>query len=180
MSLNKKSRIFIAGHKGMVGSAILRCLRANGYTNIITRTRDELDLLDQRKTRDFLNIESPQCVFLAAAKVGGIQANNTYRADFLYENLAIQMNVINGSYLAGVAKIVFLGSSCIYPRDCDQPIKEEYLLSGPLEHTNEPYAIAKIAGIKLCESYNDQYDTCLLYTSPSPRDISGSRMPSSA
>ena len=155
MDLNAK--ILITGHLGMVGSAILRNLKAKGYNNILTRTRQELDLLDQNLVFTFLQEEKPEYIFLGAAKVGGIHANNTYRADFIYENLAIETNLIHGAHLAGVKRLCYLGSSCIYPRDCPQPIKEEYLLSGPLEKTNEPYAIAKIAGIKLCESYNHQY-----------------------
>ena len=151
------AKIYIAGHRGMVGSAILRNLQAKGYRNILTRTSQELDLLDQNSVFAFLQVEKPDYIFLAAAKVGGIHANNTYRADFIYQNLAIESNLIHGAHLAGVKRLCFLGSSCIYPRDCPQPIKEEYLLTGPLEKTNEPYAIAKIAGIKLCESYNQQY-----------------------
>ena len=151
------AKIYIAGHRGMVGSAILRNLEAKGYSNILTRTSQELDLLDQNLVFSFLQEEKPDYIFLAAAKVGGIHANNTYRADFIYQNLAIESNLIHGAHLAGVKRLCFLGSSCIYPRDCPQPIKEEYLLTGPLEQTNEPYAIAKIAGIKLCESYNQQY-----------------------
>jgi len=151
------AKIYIAGHRGMVGSAIFRNLEAKGYSNILTRTSQELDLLDQNLVFSFLQEEQPDYIFLAAAKVGGIHANNTYRADFIYQNLAIESNLIHGAHLAGVKRLCFLGSSCIYPRDCPQPIKEEYLLTGPLEQTNEPYAIAKIAGIKLCESYNQQY-----------------------
>jgi GDP-L-fucose synthase len=151
------AKIYIAGHRGMVGSAILRHLEAKGYSNILTRNSQELDLLDQNLVFAFLQEEKPEYIFLAAAKVGGIHANNTYRADFIYQNLAIESNLIHGAHLAGVKRLCFLGSSCIYPRDCPQPIKEEYLLTGPLEQTNEPYAIAKIAGIKLCESYNQQY-----------------------
>jgi GDP-L-fucose synthase len=151
------AKIYIAGHRGMVGSAILRNLEAKGYNNILTRTSQELDLLDQNLVFAFLQEEKPDYIFLAAAKVGGIHANNTYRADFIYQNLMIESNLIHGAHLAGINRLCFLGSSCIYPRDCPQPIKEEYLLTGPLEQTNEPYAIAKIAGIKLCESYNQQY-----------------------
>ena len=151
------SKIFIAGHRGMVGSAIYRNLISKGYKNILTRTRAELDLKNYEAVHSFFESEKPDLVFLAAAKVGGIMANNTYRADFLYENLKIQNNVIHNAYLAGVKKLVFLGSSCIYPKDCPQPIKEEYLLTGTLEPTNEPYAIAKITGIKMCEAYRDQY-----------------------
>jgi len=152
-------KIYIAGHCGMVGSAIARHLQQGGNHCLITRTRQELDLLDQRAVFDFLENEKPDFIFLAAAKVGGIQANNTFRGQFIYENLTIQNNILHGAYRAGVKNVCFLGSSCIYPRDCPQPIKEEYLLTGPLEQTNEPYAIAKISGIKLCESYNRQYGT---------------------
>lgn len=143
----------------MVGSAIVRRLQSAGYTNLITRTRQELNLLDQRATFDFLQAEKPDYIFLAAARVGGIHANNTFRADFIYENLTVQNNVLHGALKAGINDLCFLGSSCIYPRDCPQPIKEDYLLTGPLEQTNEPYAIAKIAGIKLSESCNCQYGT---------------------
>ncbi|HNQ61428.1 MAG TPA: GDP-L-fucose synthase [Bacteroidia bacterium] len=155
--MNKDSRIYIAGHKGMVGSAIVRLLKSQGYENLIIRTSKELDLRDQLQVREFYDLEKPEYIFIAAAKVGGINANNIYRAEFLYDNLAIEMNLIHGAYLAGVKKLLFLGSSCIYPKGAPQPLKEEYLLSGPLESTNEPYAISKIAGIKLCESYRDQY-----------------------
>jgi len=151
------SKIYIAGHRGMVGSAILRNLQKKGYTNFVTRTSSELDLRDQVAVHDFFLKEKPEIVVLAAAKVGGIQANNIYRADFLYENLMIQNNVIHNAYLAGTKKLLFLGSSCIYPKMAPQPLKEEYLLTGPLEETNEPYAIAKIAGIKMCENYRRQY-----------------------
>lgn len=151
------SKIYIAGHRGMVGSAIMRNLQKSGYTNIITRTSAELDLRNQQAVSDFFEKEKPEYAFLAAAKVGGIHANNTNRADFIYENLMIQNNVIHSSYKSGVKKLMFLGSSCIYPKLAPQPLKEEYLLSGYLEDTNEPYAIAKIAGIKLCESYKRQY-----------------------
>lgn len=147
----------MAGHRGMVGSAIYRKLQKEGYSNIITKTSSELDLRNQQAVADFFASEKPDYVFLAAAKVGGIVANNTYRADFLYENLAIQNNVIHQSYLNGVKKLMFLGSSCIYPKMAPQPLKEEYLLTGLLEPTNEPYAIAKIAGIKMCDAYRDQY-----------------------
>ncbi|MEF3191489.1 MAG: GDP-L-fucose synthase [Campylobacterales bacterium] len=164
--MQKSSKIYIAGHRGLVGSAILRALEARGYTNIITRTHDELDLTNQVAVAKFFQEERPEYVFLAAAKVGGIVANNTYRGEFIYENLMIQSNVIHQSYLAGVKKLLFLGSTCIYPRDCPQPIKEEYLLTGPLEYTNEPYAIAKIAGIKMCESYNLQYGTNFISVMP--------------
>jgi GDP-L-fucose synthase len=155
--MEKNSKIYIAGHKGMVGSAILRKLTQEGFTNIILRSSKELDLRDQNSVKTFFEIEKPEYVFLAAAKVGGIVANNTYRADFIYENLAIQNNVIHNSYLSGIKKFMFLGSSCIYPKLAPQPLKEEYLLTGILEHTNEPYAIAKIAGIKMCEAYRTQY-----------------------
>lgn len=169
--MNKNIKIFVTGHRGMVGSAIVRRLQAGGYKNILTRTHRELDLLDQHAVYEFLTAEKPDYIFMAAAKVGGIQANNIYRADFLYQNLLIEANLIHGSHLAGLQRIMFLGSSCIYPRDCPQPIKEEYLLTGPLEETNEPYAIAKIAGIKLCESYNLQYGR--QYTSVMPTNLYG-------
>lgn len=155
MELN--SKIYIAGHRGMVGSAIMRNLQSKGYNNIITRTSKELDLRNSQSVSDFFATEKPEYVFLAAAKVGGIQANNVYRADFIYENLMIQNNVIHNAYVSGVKKLMFLGSSCIYPKMAPQPLKEEYLLTGLLEETNEPYAIAKIAGIKMCESYKRQY-----------------------
>jgi len=155
--MDKNVKIYVAGHRGMVGSAILRNLQAKGYSNILIRSHTELDLLDQQAVFAFLKQEKPDYIFIAAAKVGGIHANNTYRADFIYQNLVIETNLIHGAHLADVQRLCFLGSSCIYPRDCLQPIKEEYLLTGPLEPTNEPYAIAKIAGIKLCESYNKQY-----------------------
>lgn len=165
-AIHQQSRIYVAGHRGMVGSAIVRRLQQGGYMNIVTRTRQELDLLNQQAVFDFLQAEKPDYIFLAAAKVGGIHANNTYRADFIYDNLTIQNNVIQGALKAGVKDLCFLGSSCIYPRDCPQPIKEEYLLTGPLEQTNEPYAIAKIAGIKLCESCNRQYGTRFVSVMP--------------
>ncbi|HYK77111.1 MAG TPA: GDP-L-fucose synthase [Daejeonella sp.] len=155
--MEKSAKIYIAGHRGMVGSAIFRKLEQEGYTNLITKTSAELDLRNQQAVADFFVQYKPDYVFLAAAKVGGIVANNTYRADFLYDNLAIQNNVIHQSYLNGVKKLLFLGSSCIYPKLAPQPLKEEYLLTGLLEPTNEPYAIAKIAGIKLCDAYRDQY-----------------------
>jgi GDP-L-fucose synthase len=166
MAIAKTAKIYIAGHRGMVGSAIVRRLQQGGYSHLITRTRQELDLLDQRAVFDFLEQEKPDYIFLAAARVGGIHANNTYRADFIYENLTVQNNVIHGALKAGVKDLCFLGSSCIYPRDCPQPIKEDYLLTGPLEQTNEPYAIAKIAGIKLCESCNRQYGTRFVSVMP--------------
>ena len=155
----------------MVGSAICRRLAAGGYASLVTRTHAELDLLDQQAVRAFLAEERPDYLFIAAAKVGGIQANDTYRADFLYQNLQIEANLIHGAHLAGIQRLMFLGSSCIYPRDCPQPIREEYLLTGPLEPTNEPYAIAKIAGIKLCESYNRQYGR--RYVSAMPTNLYG-------
>jgi len=155
--LEKASKIYIAGHRGMVGSAILRKLQKEGYSNLFFRTSSELDLRNQQAVTDFFAIEKPDYVFLAAAKVGGILANSMYKADFLYENLAIQMNVIHQSYVNGVKKLMFLGSSCIYPKLAPQPLKEEYLLTGLLEPTNEPYAVAKIAGIKMCEAYRQQY-----------------------
>jgi GDP-L-fucose synthase len=155
--VNKEAKIYVAGHRGMVGSAIFRALRESGYTNLIGKTSSELDLRDRTAVAAFFEDEQPEYVFLAAAKVGGIQANNTFRAEFLHDNLAIELNVINESYIAGVKKLLFLGSSCIYPKLAPQPLKEEYLLTGVLEPTNEPYAIAKIAGIKLCEAYRDQY-----------------------
>jgi GDP-L-fucose synthase len=169
--MDKDARIYVAGHRGMVGSAIVRNLQSKGYSNILVRTHHELDLLDQPAVFKFLETEKPDYIFIAAAKVGGIQANNTYRAQFIYENLVIETNLIHGAYLAGLKRLCFLGSSCIYPRDCPQPIREEYLLTGPLEQTNEPYAIAKIAGIKLCESYNRQYGT--QYLSAMPTNLYG-------
>lgn len=155
--MEKQARIYVAGHRGMVGSAITRKLQAEGYTTIITRTSSELDLRNQAAVADFFAQERPDYVFLAAAKVGGIMANNTYRAEFLYDNLMIESNIIHQAYKTEVKKLLFLGSSCIYPKLAPQPLKEEYLLSGFLEETNEPYAIAKITGIKLCESYRSQY-----------------------
>jgi len=157
--MNKLSKIFIAGHRGMVGSAITRKLTELGYTNLILRSSKELDLIRQSEVEEFFRTERPEYVFLAAAKVGGIHANNTYRADFIYNNLMIESNIINSSWKFGVKKLLFLGSSCIYPKLAKQPLKEKYLLSDYLEKTNEPYAIAKISGIKLCESYNIQYGT---------------------
>lgn len=171
ISMNKNSRIYIAGHRGMVGSAILRKLKKEGYSNFILRTSSELDLRNQHAVEDFFYQEKPEYVFLAAAKVGGIQANNVYRAEFLYDNLMIQNNVIHQSWKAGVKKLLFLGSSCIYPKMAPQPLKEEYLLTGPLEQTNEPYAIAKIAGIKMCESYRRQYGVS--YISAMPTNLYG-------
>jgi GDP-L-fucose synthase len=155
--MDKKDKIYIAGHRGMVGSAIHRRLKKEGFENFIFRTSDDLDLRNQQAVADFFAKEKPAYIFLAAAKVGGILANNTYRAEFLYDNLMIQSNVIENSYRQGVKKLLFLGSSCIYPKLAPQPLKEEYLLTGLLEHTNEPYAIAKIAGIKMCDAYRSQY-----------------------
>ena len=164
--MNKKSKIYIAGHNGMVGSAIWRNLETMGYANLIGKSSKKLDLRNQAQVEAFFAKEKPEYVFLAAAKVGGILANDTYRAQFIYDNLQIQNNVIHQSYVNGVKKLLFLGSSCIYPRDCPQPMKEEYLLTGELEQTNEPYAIAKIAGIKMCESYNCQYGTNFISVMP--------------
>jgi GDP-L-fucose synthase len=169
--MDRTAKIYVAGHRGMVGSALVRRLGQGGYTNILTRTHAELDLLNQAATQDFLQREKPDFIFIAAAKVGGIHANNTLRADFIYQNLMIEANLIHGAHQAGVERLCFLGSSCIYPRDCPQPIKEEYLLTGPLEPTNEPYAIAKIAGIKLCESYNRQHGA--QYFSAMPTNLYG-------
>jgi GDP-L-fucose synthase len=164
-------RIYVAGHLGMVGSAIVRRLRAAGYENLITRSHAELDLTNQMDVIEFFSREKPDYVFLAAAKVGGIHANNTYRAEFVYQNLMVQINVMHAAWMAGVQRLLFLGSSCVYPRDCPQPIREEYLLTGPLEQTNESYAISKIAGIKFCESYNLQYGT--QYVSVMPTNLYG-------
>lgn len=164
--MNKNSKIYVAGHRGLVGSAILENLKSKGFTNIITRTHDELDLTNQNGVADFFQKEKPEYVFLAAAKVGGIVANNVYRADFIYANMMIQNNTIHYSYLNGVKKLLFLGSTCIYPKNSPQPMKEDYLLTDTLEYTNEPYAIAKIAGIKTCESYNLQYGTNFISVMP--------------
>ncbi len=164
--MNKNDKIFIAGHRGLVGSAILKNLKQRGFSNFITKTHKELDLTNQQETAAFFKEEKPDYVFLAAAKVGGIVANSTYRADFMYHNLMIQNNVIHESYVAGVKKLLFLGSTCIYPKNAAQPIKEDSLLTDVLEYTNEPYAIAKIAGIKLCESYNLQYGTNFISVMP--------------
>jgi len=166
LAMEKNSKIYVAGHRGLVGSALMRRFKKDGYKNLITRTHAELDLTRQKKVEEFFEKEKPEYVFLAAAKVGGIYANNTYPAEFIYSNLAVETNVIHSSYLSGVKKLLFLGSSCIYPRDCPQPMKEEYLLSGYLEPTNEPYAVAKIAGIKMCQSYNRQYGTNFLSVMP--------------
>ena len=165
--INKNSKIFLAGHQGLVGSAIYRKLVSKGFKNIITKSRKELDLLDQTKVISFLKKKKPKFIFIAAAKVGGIHANNTFKGQFIYENIQIQTNIIHGAYLAGINDLIFLGSSCVYPKKCKQPIKESYLLSGYLEKTNDAYAIAKIAGIKMCESYNKEYKTnykCLMPT----------------
>ncbi len=164
--MNKNSKIYIAGHRGLVGSAILKNLESKGYKNLIYKTHSELDLIDQKAVAKFFEIEKPEYVILAAAKVGGIVANNIYRADFIYENLQIQNNIIHQSYLNGVKKLLFLGSTCIYPKNAPQPMREEYLLTSPLEYTNEPYAIAKITGIKMCESYNLQYGTNFISVMP--------------
>ena len=160
------SKIYVAGYRGLVGSALVRQLNAQGYHNLLLRTHAELDLTDQSAVRDFFAQEKPEYVFLAAAKVGGIHANNTYPAEFIHQNLAIQTNVIHESWRNGVKRLLFLGSSCIYPRDCPQPMKEEYLLTGPLESTNRPYAVAKIAGIEMCHAYNRQYGTTYIAAMP--------------
>ena len=164
--MNKSEKIYVAGHRGMVGSAIVRKLKLEGYDNILVRTSKDLDLRNQQDVIDFFQKEKPDYVFVASAKVGGIHANNTYRADFLYENLQIQNNLIHQSYVHNVKKLLFLGSSCIYPKLAPQPIKEDHLLTGLLESTNEPYAIAKIAGIKMCEAYRDQYDCNFISAMP--------------
>ncbi len=164
--MNKNSKIYIAGHKGLVGSAIVENLQSKGYTNLLYKTHKELDLLNQVAVENFFKKEKPEYVILAAAKVGGIVANNTYRADFIYENLQIQNNVIHQSYKNNVTKLLFLGSTCIYPKNCPQPMKEDSLLTSELEYTNEPYAIAKISGIKMCESYNIQYGTNFISVMP--------------
>ena len=164
--MNKNTKIYIAGHRGMVGSSILRALKAKGYSNFLLKSSAELDLRNQQTVADFFAFEKPDYVFLAAAKVGGIVANNTYRADFIYENMMIQSNVIHQAYLNGVKKLLFLGSSCIYPKLAPQPLKEEYLLTGLLEPTNEPYAIAKIAGIKMCDAYRAQYNCNFISVMP--------------
>ena len=161
-----EDKIYVAGHKGMVGSAIIRLLKSRGFENIVTKSSAELDLRNQKMVEEFFIKEKPEIVFLAAAKVGGIHANNTYRADFIYDNLIIEANIINCAYKYKVSKLLFLGSSCIYPKLAPQPLKEEYLLTGPLEATNEPYAIAKIAGIKLCEAYHDQYGANFISVMP--------------
>ena len=165
--LNKNSKIYLAGHKGLVGSAILRGLKKKGFKNIVYKSRKELDLKNQNKVLKFLKNQKPKFIFIAAAKVGGIYSNNKYKAQFIFDNLSIQSNLIHSAYLSGVKNLIFLGSSCVYPRNCKQPIKENYLMTGELEKTNDAYAIAKIAGIKMCESYNYQYKTnykCLMPT----------------
>ena len=162
----KQSKIYVAGHSGLVGSAIVKTLHKEGYDNLLLKTHQELDLTDQKAVKDFFEVEKPEFVILAAAKVGGIFANNTYPAEFIYQNLAIQTNIIHESWRSDVRRLLFLGSSCIYPRDCPQPIKEEYLLTGPLEPTNRPYALAKIAGIEMCWSYNRQYETQFMAVMP--------------
>lgn len=164
--MERTAKIYIAGHRGMVGSALLRKLTAEGYSNLVCRTSAELDLRDQAAVDRFFKEERPEYVFLAAAKVGGILANNTYRGAFLYDNLMIQSNIIHAAHINGVVKLMFLGSSCIYPKLAPQPLREEYLLTGPLEHTNEPYAIAKIAGIKMCDAYRDQYGSNFISVMP--------------
>ena len=169
--MDKASKIYVAGHRGLVGSAVVRKLKADGYRHIITRTHAELDLIRQAAVETFFNKEKPDYVFLAAARVGGIWGNNIYPAQFIYENIAIQTNIIHAAYRNKIQKLLFLGSSCIYPKLCPQPIKEEYLLSGPLESTNEPYAVAKIAGIKMCQAYNRQYTT--RYISVMPNNLYG-------
>lgn len=170
-SIDQSAKIFVAGHRGMVGSAIVRNLQSKGYQHIITRSRDELNLMDQAAVAQFMATEKPDYIFIAAAKVGGIQANNVYRADFLYQNLLIEANLIHAAHEAGVQRLMFLGSSCIYPKLAPQPLQEDALLTGPLEPTNEPYAIAKIAGIKLCEAYNAQYGR--QYISVMPTNLYG-------
>lgn len=166
IAMNRDAKIYVAGHKGLVGSAIVRRLQREGYTNVLVRTSDELDLRDQKAVTAFFEQERPEFVFLAAARVGGIKANWEQPAQFIYDNLLISANIIHASYLYGVKKLLFLGSSCIYPRECPQPIKEEYLLTGPLEITNDAYAVAKIAGIKMCQSYNRQYGTNFISCMP--------------
>ena len=165
--MDKDAKIYVAGHRGMVGSAIVRPLELAGYTNLLTRTHTELDLTMQAPVEQFLMQEMPEYIYLAAAKVGGIHANNSYRAEFIYQNLMMEANLVHAAWRAGVRRMLFLGSSCIYPRDCPQPIREEYLLTGPLEQTNEPYAVAKIAGLKLCENYNRQFGTEFVSVMPS-------------
>jgi len=166
MTMNKESKIYIAGHRGLVGSALMRRLQAKGYTNLVTRTHAELDLCDQAAVRDYFAQEKPDCVILAAAKVGGIHANNTLPAEFIYSNLAIQTNVIHSAWQNNVSRLLFLGSSCIYPKNAPQPMTEDCLLTGPLEPTNRPYALAKIAGIEMCHAYNRQYGTRYMAVMP--------------
>lgn len=166
ITMNKDARIYVAGHRGLVGSALVRALRGQGYENLALRTHAELDLMDQKAVEAFFQSEKPEYVFLAAARVGGIYANNSYPAEFILSNLGIQTSVIHASWKTGVKRLLFLGSSCIYPRECMQPMKEEYLLSGPLEMTNRPYAIAKIAGVEMCSAYNRQYGTRYLSVMP--------------
>ena len=166
-NLNKDEKVYVAGHSGMVGSAILRKLKVEGYKNVIFKTRSQLNLTNQKKIYQFLKKNKPDFIFIAAAKVGGIYSNNKYKADYIFTNLSIQLNLIHSAYLCGIKNLIFLGSSCVYPKLSKQPIKESYLLSGELEKTNDAYAIAKIAGIKMCESYNEQYKTnykCLMPT----------------
>ena len=181
--MNKKDKIYICGHKGMVGSSLIRLFNKNGYTNLVTSEKSKVNFLDQKKVKKFLKSEKPDLVIIAAAKVGGIHANDTFKAEFLYENLQIQNNLINGSHEADINDLVFLGSSCIYPKFCQQPIKEDYLLTGELEPTNEPYAIAKIAGLKMCEFYNHQYQRnyfsvmpCNLYGTNDNYDLDNSHV----
>ncbi|MFW6135171.1 MAG: NAD-dependent epimerase/dehydratase family protein, partial [Elusimicrobiota bacterium] len=164
--LQKEAKIYVAGHRGLVGSALMRKLKQEGYNNVVTRTSSELDLIRQKPTEEFFKQEQPDYVFLAAAKVGGIMANKTYKAEFIYDNIMIASNVINSSYKYGVKKLLNLGSSCIYPKNCPQPMKEDYLLSGKLEPTNEPYAIAKISAIKMCRYFNEQYETNFISVMP--------------
>jgi GDP-L-fucose synthase len=181
--MNRNSKIYVAGHNGMVGSSIVRVLKKNGYSNLLEIDRSELDLMNQKEVKDFLKNEKPDLVIIAAAKVGGILANNQYKAEFLHDNLQIQNNLIDGAHLADVDDLVFLGSSCIYPKFCQQPIKEEFLLTGELEPTNEPYAIAKIAGLKMCQFYKEQYSRnyfsvmpCNLYGSNDNYDLENSHV----
>ena len=164
--MNSTDKIYVAGHKGLIGSAILGRLKAEGFSNVISREHSDLDLMNQEQVQMFFAKEKPDYVFFTAGKVGGVYANNTYRAEFIYENLTIQNNLIHGSYINGVKNLIFLGSSCIYPKFCKQPQKESYLLNGKLEYTNEPYAVAKIAGVKMCENYNFQYKTNYLSLMP--------------
>ena len=173
MTLSPDSKIYVAGHRGLVGSAIVRRLHKSGYKNILTRTREELDLTDMKAVASFFERELPEYVFLAAAKVGGIMANSTYPAEFIRDNLLIELSIIDAAYRSGVKRLLFLGSSCIYPKRCPQPMKEEYLMTGPLEPTNSPYAVAKIAGIEMCRAYNRQYGTSFLPVMPT--NLYGSR-----